>query len=106
MTGLPGYPCPVCRRSGGAVTVSIENQPLQQICSIECARIFMSGKQLKQNEKNAVLAGGRLAGAYLEQIGEFDLRRLTVDQWAEFCSKVFLGACEEMRRQADDDVPF
>lgn len=106
MSGMPGYPCPVCRRAGGEVTLSVSGQPLQQICSIECARIFMSGKKLDMNEEVAVIEGGKLGGQYLEQIGEFDLRRLTPDQWAAFCGKIFQGTCEAMKRMADDEIPF
>ncbi|WP_299663861.1 DUF6511 domain-containing protein [uncultured Ruegeria sp.] len=66
----------------------------------------MSGSDLKQNERDAISSGGRIAGAYLEQIGQFDLRNLTPDQWAEFCDKMFQGTCEAMRRQAKDSIPF
>lgn len=66
----------------------------------------MTGKKLDQNEQKAAIEGGILGGAYLEQIGVFDLRELTLEQWTTFCGKIFQGTCEELKRQADDEIPF
>lgn len=106
MTGLPGYPCPVCNRAGGAVTVSIQGQKLQQFCSLKCARTAMSEKPVTPNEQAALKTGGQAAGRYLEQIGQTDLRHLTKDQWTTFCTTLFQATCADMRKQADDDIPF
>lgn len=105
MTAMPGYPCPVCRRAGGTVTISIEGK-LHHLCSADCGRIFMTGKPLDFNEQKAAVEGGNAGGAYLDSIGRTDLATLTADQWAEFCGKIFQGTCAALRRMADDEIPF
>lgn len=102
-----GAPCPVCRRAGGAVRVDMPGRELAQLCSTECARIFlMRPDNLDFNEKKAALAGGTAAGEYLGQIGQTDLARLTEGQWATFCETLFRETCADLRRQADDEIPF
>mgnify|MGYP001799708453 CR=1 FL=1 len=106
MTGMPGYPCPVCKRAGGEVTISQRGETLHHTCSAKCARILLQSKSLDFNEEKAVAVGGKVGGAYLEQIGKFDLRELSQSEWAEFCGKIFQGTCEELQRIADDEIPF
>lgn len=66
----------------------------------------MSGKPLDPSEREAVIDGGQVGGAYLETIGKFDLRELTPDQWSEFCGKIFQETCASLRRRAEDEIPF
>jgi len=66
----------------------------------------MTKTPVKPDEATAAVIGGNEGGAYLEQIGEFDLRKLTPDQWKVFCGKIFQGTCDELRRRADDEIPF
>lgn len=104
-----GAPCPVCRRAGGAITVTFAGQssPPAHLCSPECARIFMTRPaDLDFNEKAAVAKGGEAAGAYLEQIGITDLARLSETQWETFCQTLFSATCADLQRQADDEIPF
>lgn len=101
-----GYPCPVCRRAGGAVTVQIEGAPLRQYCSEHCARLHMIRPSLAPNEEAAVREGGAAAGSYLESIGKTDLARLTEAEWRAFCATLFGATCEAMRKAADDEIPF
>ena len=99
--------CPVCRRAGGAVTIAKCSSAPVQLCSDECAKVYiMRPHKLDFNEKAAALKGGEAAGAYLESIGKTDLASLTAPEWATLCETVFLEACADLRRQADDCIPF
>jgi hypothetical protein len=103
---MPGYPCDVCRRAGGAVTINSHGK-LAMLCSNECAKAYiMRGDHLKPDEAKAALKGGEAAGAYLDSIGKTDLAKMTEGEWRTFCGELFRGACEELRRQADDEIPF
>jgi len=66
----------------------------------------MTKEPVKPDERTAALIGGNEGGAYLESIGVFDLRDLSADQWGEFCAMIFTGACDELKRRADDEIPF
>lgn len=106
MTQMPGYPCEICKRSGGAVSINSYGSFLQ-FCSHECAKAWiMRGEHLKPNEANAALAGGAAAGAYLDSIGKTDLATMTEAEWRTFCGELFRAACEDLRKQADDEIPF
>ena len=100
-----GYPCATCRREGSEVTLHIGNKPMVQFCCIECARLYMT-KNLTASEEAAAAKGGEEAGAYLDKIGKTDLARLTGEEWAQFCQTLFVASCAELRRMADDCVPF
>lgn len=66
----------------------------------------MQDGNLKQDERAAAIRGGKDAGQYLDRIGKSDLAALTAAEWEEFCATLFKGACDEMRRQAADFIPF
>lgn len=61
---------------------------------------------LKPDERRAAAKGGEAAGGYLDQIGKTDLAKLSIEEWQEFCALLFVGACDEMRARAEDEVPF
>jgi hypothetical protein len=105
---MPGYPCPVCARAGGAVTVQRAGAKpaMVQYCSTECAVQHLRKPDLMPDEKAAVAAGGEAAGAYLDRIGKTDLATLTEAQWGEFCGTLFKATCAAMRAAADDEIPF
>ena len=106
MTMLPGWPCAVCSRASNSISIKIPDRPVAQFCCMECARIYMTKTPVKPDEATASVIGGNEGGAYLDQIGVFDLRQLSPDQWGEFCGKIFQGTCDELRRRADDEIPF
>lgn len=106
MTKMPGYPCATCSRESQGIAISLPGKRLKQFCSHDCARIFMAIDKLTQNEEAAASKGGEAAGAYLEQIGKTDLATLSGPEWEKFCQTLFKGACDELRRQADDCIPF
>jgi hypothetical protein len=62
--------------------------------------------ELIRDEAAAALAGGKAAGAYLDQLGRTDLRQLPRAVWAEFCGRLTRGYLEALQRQADAQVPF
>lgn len=107
MTNLPGYPCPVCRRAGGAVTIS-RGGKYAQLCSETCAHIYLRVGPVNSNEIEArgTDKGGQAAGAYLESIGKTDLATLSIEEWQTFCLTMFRETCAEMQRIADDEIPF
>lgn len=60
---------------------------------------------LRQNELDAALYGGQMAGEYLDEIGKTDLAKLTVKEWQRFC--VLLAQNAYMKRlDLDTEVPF
>ncbi|QDP60539.1 MAG: hypothetical protein Unbinned338contig1000_32 [Prokaryotic dsDNA virus sp.] len=73
---------------------------------MDCARIYMTKTPVKPDEKTAAAIGGNAGGEYLDSIGVFDLRQLSPDQWGEFCGRIFQGTCDELRRRANDEIPF
>jgi hypothetical protein len=78
-----------------------------QTCSTDCARLFMTaGPALTPSEEIASAKGGEEAGAYLDRIGKTDLAKLTGLEWDKFCQTMFTASCAELRRMADDVVPF
>lgn len=107
MVGLPGAPCPVCRRASGAVRLDIAGEPLHQFCSKECAMAYMTrGAPLARHEEDAIRKGGDAAGAYLDSLGKTDLASMTPEEWRRFCEALFVATCDSLRKYADDGVPF
>ena len=68
--------------------------------------IHANKPDLKPDERAAAVVGGNDGGAYLESIGKFDLRTLSEAEWGEFCARIFAGAVGELRRVANDQIPF
>lgn len=66
----------------------------------------MTKEPIKPDEATAAIIGGREGGAYLDQIGKTDLAVLTDVEWGIFCGKIFLATCAEIKRRADDEIPF
>lgn len=111
---MPGYPCTVCQRESAAMTVQTPThymgRDFNRLCSIECATIFLRGyktmRNITRNEREAAFVGGKSGGAYLDEIGKSDLGDLSREEFTEFCARVFAGACEHLRKIADDEIPF
>jgi len=55
-------------------------------------------------EKLAV--GGERGGAYLDQIGKFDLSDLSQDEYRKFCQEVIAGYRVAMAPKLRLEVPF
>lgn len=102
-----GYPCPVCGREGGAVSIQVRGGKVAQLCSMECAKVhIMRPATFTPNEKEAIREGGYAGGEVLERIGKSDLARLTDAEFLEFCGAVIGGYTEALRKAADDEIPF
>lgn len=106
MTKMPGNPCPVCSRASGAITIDIPGRGYARFCSNDCAEVWMKRRPQPHNEKVALEAGGAAAGAWLDRIGKTDLAALTPEEWAQFCAVLFEATCADLRRQADDWIPW
>ena len=108
----PAYPCAVCNRAsaGFAFSAPVAREPPVFFCSMHCSEAWMIAHrkkiELTPDEATAALAGGKVAGAFLEQLGRTDLAQLSRVEWAEFCERLTRGYLEELQRQADAKVPF
>jgi hypothetical protein len=108
----PSYPCAVCNRASAGFSFSAPDArtPTVFFCSMCCSEVWMVAHRMKieliRDEVAAALAGGRAAGAYLDQLGRTDMAQLSRVQWAEFCERLTRGYLEELQRQADAQVPF
>lgn len=60
--------------------------------------------ELHFNEPEAVTAGGKRGGKYLEMIGKYDLRELTPTEWFDFCAIIFEGTTDHLREQAKSQI--
>ena len=106
MTSLPGYPCATCGRQSQGFTATVPQVGFFQFCTMECVMTFMKNGPATHDERKAALIGGDAGGEYLDKIGKTNLASLTPAEWEEFCSLIFTGACAELKRQADDEIPF
>lgn len=98
--------CPVCRRASAGIVLQLPEKPVVDVCSLDCARVWMDRKPLDHREHDALAVAGQSAGDYLDRIGKTDLATLTRDEWHEFCKIMFETACEHLRSQAGEWVPF
>ena len=89
------------RRQRGYGYAARKHDPITWACSPECSEMsararFMS-HDLDRYEELALQAGGRSAGAYLEEIGKTDLALLTPEEWEAFLRLVLIGYSDRMR---------
>jgi hypothetical protein len=109
---LPAYPCAVCNRASAGFAFSAPGVRVAPafFCSMHCSEVWMVAHrkkiELTRDETTAALAGGKVAGAFLDQLGRTDLGQLSRVEWAEFCERLTRGYLEELQRQADAQVPF
>ena len=108
----PLYPCAVCNRASAGFAFSAPGAQVPPVffCSMPCSEVWMLAHrrkiELTRDEAAAALAGGKAAGAYLDQLGRTDLGHLSRVEWAEFCERLTRGYLEELQHQADAQVPF
>lgn len=65
-------------------------------------RTHKDGRSYAPAESEAIEAGGKAAGGYLEQIGKSDLRDLTKDEWLTFLHTFDAARSAVLR----DAIPF
>lgn len=108
----PPYPCAVCNRAGAGFAFSAPGtgEAPAFFCSMSCSEVWMVAHrrkiELTRDEAAAALAGGKTAGAWLDELGQTDLRQLSRVEWAEFCERLTRGYLKDLQRQADAQVPF
>jgi hypothetical protein len=108
----PSYPCAVCNRAGAGFAFSAPRTQASTtfFCSMHCSEVWMVAHrrkiELTRDETTAALAGGKAAGAFLDQLGRTDMAQLSRVEWAEFCERLTRGYLDELQRQADAQVPF
>lgn len=108
----PAYPCAVCNRAGAGFAFSAPGtrDAPAFFCSMPCSEVWMVAHrrkiELTRDEAAAALAGGKVAGAWLDALGRTDLRQLSRVEWAEFCERLTRGYLEDLQSQADARVPF
>jgi hypothetical protein len=108
----PPYPRAVCNRAsaGFAFSAAGSRVPPEFFCSMRCSEVWMvvhrKKIELTRDEAAAALAGGKAAGAFLDQLGRTDMAQLLRPEWAEFCERLTRGYLEALQRQADAQVPF
>lgn len=81
-------------------------------CSIDCLNLIIDtrGKfvHTSKSEKAAIEIGGRAGGEHLDSIGKFSLDQLSAAEYYEYCSRVYVATCDELRRIAamETEVPY
>jgi hypothetical protein len=102
----------MCSRAGAGFAFSAPqtHSPPVFFCSMHCSEVWMVAHrrkiELTRDETTAALAGGKVAGAFLEHLGRTDMAQLSRVEWAEFCERLTRGYLEDLQRQADAQVPF
>jgi hypothetical protein len=107
--------CAVCRRH--AVWLGTTPQPHRMPviwlcddngCHKAAKGLFkMPANILDAYEIGSALEAGRLAGAYLDEIGKTDIAMLSGDEWREFSRRIVVGFEQAMRRKIlETEAPF
>lgn len=105
--------CGCCRRMAtGIGHVPKFGDPIIWLCDDpECHQMAKSTYKLPQEDFNrfesrAAVKGGEAGGAYLDEIGQFDLTALTIDQFCEFSRRVVAGYRVALVTELKDAPPF
>ena len=107
--------CAVCRRHAVwlGYTPRPHGRPIVWLCDDggchEAAKgIYkMPSSILDAYEIGSALEAGKLAGAYLDEIGKTDLAALSGDEWREFLRRLFVSFEQTMRRKIlENEAPF
>lgn len=112
--------CAVCRRRAVWIGYAPLNKWLTPITppvwlcgETECCNIAwmayhnMSAKQFDKLENEAMIEAGATAGAYLEELDNTDLARLTEAEWHEFLRRIVNGYGETLKRKiVAGEAPF
>lgn len=94
---MPNGLCHICRRETKGFGFKRGPGVYTWYCSMECQKMV----DPTENEKTAILEGGRNGGEYLESIGKTDLALLTAEEWSQFCACIVGGYCESLRKDAE-----
>jgi hypothetical protein len=97
--------CGVCQRQAAGVgyVPPKKDGPILWLCKNEdCLELgrhvfHMTQSKLSFHERNSLIDAGSEAGAYLEQLGKFDLAELSESEWFNFLTIVLTKYGEQMR---------
>ena len=105
--------CGCCGRSAvGYGYAPHHDKPVLWTCDDpECLKLARESYGMKQEdftriESLAAQKGGDEAGQYLDEIGVFDLEKLTPDCWAEFCRRMVAGYRKALQSDLRNEAPF
>lgn len=105
--------CFVCARPAVGHGVAPDaRSPIGWICDdLECIQIGKDTYKMDQGkfrrlDSLAAQEGGAEAGAYLDEIGVYELDKLTVEQWAEFCRRLIGGYRVALKTTLRDEPVF
>ena len=89
--------CAVCRAHAGAHGYGFRGKPQIHACDDpKCISLLpkvydMPNTTLDAYEEKAIAEGGDIAGAYLDEVGVYNLIELRAEQWGEFCRRMVTG---------------
>jgi hypothetical protein len=108
--------CSVCRRRAvwlGYAPSKPDRMPVIWLCDDNgchgaAKKIYtMPPSILEAYELSAMLEGGKIAGRYLEEIGNTDIAKLDREQWREFLRRLLTGYERALRRKVfHHELPF
>jgi hypothetical protein len=107
--------CAVCRRHAVwlGYTPRPHGRPIVWLCDDNgCHRAAkeiykMPSSILDAYEIGSALEAGKLAGAYLDEIGKTDIAALSGDEWREFLRRIVVGFEQTLRRKIlEHEAPF
>ncbi len=105
--------CAVCARTGAGFGYAPGSRmkPLWTCDDFDCIPIAKSTYNMRQQEFTrleslAAGEGGSEGGQFLDEIGVFDLRELTPDQFFEFNRRVVAGYRKKLVELLKDEAPF
>jgi hypothetical protein len=77
-------------------------------CHAAAKHVYAMTKPLLDDyEIGAALEAGRVAGAFLEELGTTDLAKLTAEQWREFLRRIVVGYEHALRHKIlNHEPPF
>lgn len=96
-----GMVCAVCEGEAGAIRIGRFDVCLDPRCA-EVAKVWITRQSDGSTywESEAVKAGGKAGGQYLQRLGVFDLSKLTADQYGAFARTIVQKYRAELRHLA------
>lgn len=105
--------CAVCRAHAGPNGYGFRGKRHVWACSDpKCISLLpkvydMPNTTLDAYEEKAIAEGGDAAGAYLDEVGVYNLIELRPPQWAEFCKRMVTGSQRALQRMIEqNEAPF
>lgn len=105
--------CSVCRKIEHGIGVRA-GHGVRWLCDDpDCLDIAIRSTAMKQDDFNrleaeaAIVGGGNAMGAFLDELGVFQLDKLAPEQWAELCKRGAAGYRKHLKKLVDENAaPF